>query len=60
MQRKWEYKLLRFNETDDAIEMDEAMNNVGEFEWELVGMMHHPKTEDDPSYYTAVFKRPKH
>jgi len=54
---KWEYKLLRFDANGDSVELDEAMNNVGTYDWELVSILHHPG--DDESFYTAVFKRPK-
>ena len=53
---KWEYTLLRLDATSEPIQLDQAMNNVGEHGWELVGVTHH--AGDDP-YYTAVFKRPK-
>jgi len=53
---KWEYKLLRLDAGRESSELDEAMNEVDEFEWELVGIMHHAGEEKD-SYYTAVFKR---
>jgi len=55
---KWEYKLLRLDAASEPVELDEAMNSVGEFAWELAGIMHHAGEEED-SYYTAVFKRPK-
>jgi len=42
----------------EPVELDEAMNSVGEFAWELAGIMH-PAGEEEDSYYTAVFKRPK-
>ena len=54
---KWEYKLLRFDADGDSVELDEALNNVGEYEWELAGILHH-RSESD-SLYTAVFKRPR-
>jgi hypothetical protein len=55
---KWEYKLLRLDAASEPTELDEAMNGVGEFEWELAGVMHHAGDDED-SYYTAVFKRPR-
>lgn len=54
---KWEYKLLRLDANGDSAELDEALNNIGAYEWELTGILHHPGA--DESYYTAVFKRPK-
>ena len=54
---KWEYKLLRFDADGDSVDLDKALNNVGEYDWELAGILHHPG--DDESFYTAVFKRPK-
>jgi len=42
----------------EPVELDEAMNAVGEFAWELADIIHHAGEKED-SYYTAVFKRPK-
>jgi hypothetical protein len=53
---KWEYTVLRLNAATEPTHLDDAMNNVGEVGWELVGITHH--VGDDP-YYTAVFKRLK-
>ncbi|HEY4365273.1 MAG TPA: hypothetical protein VGN17_30205 [Bryobacteraceae bacterium] len=54
---KWEYKLLRFDANGDSVDLDQALNDLGEYEWELGGILHHAGEEE--SFYTAVFKRPK-
>ena len=53
---KWEYVVLRLDAAKEPTDLDQAMNHVGEFGWELVGMIHH--AVDEP-FFTAVFKRPK-